>query len=165
VEYRLAKCCDPREGDEIIAFLKQDADVFSVHCADCVNMRKIPPDRRVAVCWKDIAASCHDTARTVSDALLDQLDQTDFAVLRHHRELGLDYAAVVARQMGIPRAEVFARHRKLGELGLLQRVQPRMIRYRKGIVDGKWIKHRNHTYYELTEKGIQVLDKWSREKL
>ena len=38
-----------------------------------------------------------------------------------------------------------------------ERVEPLMIRYRKNIVKGKWIKHRNHTYYELTEKGRKYL--------
>jgi len=39
-----------------------------------------------------------------------------------------------------------------------------MIRYRKGIVDGKWIKHRHHTYYALTQKGNRVLDRRAGEK-
>ena len=43
------------------------------------------------------------------------------------------------------------------EMGLLERVEPLIIQYRKGIVDNKWIKHRNHTYYGLTSKGESYL--------
>ena len=163
MKFRLAKCCSPQEGDEIVAFLKQDEDVFSVHRADCVNIRKVPPDRLVTPDWGEISEGGRGSTPQIPDSLLNQLDEVDIAVLRHHREMGVDYAAVVANHLGIDRAEVFTRHRKLRGLGLLRRVEPRMIRYRKGIADGKWIKHRNHTYYELTSKGRQALDRWGAE--
>ena len=164
MQYRLAKCCSPREGDRIIAFLKQDQEVFSVHRADCVNVRKVPAHQLVTVRWDEITVSSHEKSPSVSDTVFAKLDQIDIAVLQHHRDLGLDYGVVVARRVGIPRAEAFIRHRKLSDLGLLQRVEPRMIRYRKGIVDGKWIKHRHHTYYALTQKGNRVLDRRAGEK-
>lgn len=157
MKFRLAKCCSPQEGDDIVAFLRQDQDIFSVHRADCANIRKVPPDRLVTPNWTEISAGPNRQALEIPDSLLGQLDEVDFAVLRHHREMGVDYAAVVANHLGVDRAEIFERHRKLRDLGLLRRVEPRMIRYRKGIADGKWIKHRNHTYYELTPKGRQVL--------
>ena len=159
MEYRLAKCCTPREGDKIVGFLKQDAEVFSVHRADCINIRKVPPDRLVALNWSDIAADHGQKIPVLPRVVFEQLDATDFAILAHHRKMGVDYATVVARRTGVGREEVFARHRKLRGLGLLARVEPRMIRYRKGIVDGKWIKHRNHTYYELTTQGNLALDR------
>jgi (p)ppGpp synthase/HD superfamily hydrolase len=59
----------------------------------------------------------------------------------------------------IDRATVFKRHRKLRDLKLLARVQPKMIQYRKNIVDNKWIKHRNHTYYEITARGSKILER------
>jgi predicted transcriptional regulator len=43
-------------------------------------------------------------------------------------------------------------------LGALKRVEKLMIQYRKNIVKGKWIKHRNHTYYELTPKGERWIE-------
>jgi hypothetical protein len=159
MEYRLAKCCAPREGDEIVGFLKQDAEIFSVHRADCANIGKVPADRMVALHWADIAADREPATPELPNDVFAQLDATDFSILAHHREMGVDYAAVVARRTGIGRGEVFARHRKLRNLGLLRRVEPRMIQYRKGIVDGKWIKHRNHSYYELTELGSQALER------
>ena len=91
-----------------------------------------------------------------------QLDEIDFKVLKHHLDFGVDYAAVVAKHTHIERAVVFDRHRKLRDLNLLVRVQPKMIQYRKNVVKGKWIKHRNHTYYELTERGKIFLDSYLR---
>ena len=65
----------------------------------------------------------------------------------------MDYSIVVAEVLRVPLEEMHKRHRKLRELGGLKRVQGRVIQYRKNIVKGKWIKHRNHTYYELTSEG------------
>ena len=58
----------------------------------------------------------------------------------------------------VSKQAVFDSHKKMREMKLLKRVEPLMIQYRKGVVDNKWIKHRNHTYYELTDKGNQYLD-------
>ncbi|MFH2049803.1 MAG: DUF2250 domain-containing protein, partial [bacterium] len=74
------------------------------------------------------------------------------------REYGVDYSLVVARKLNIPKQAAFDCHKKLREMGLLERVKPLIIQYRKGIVDNKWIKHRNHTYYDLTDKGKSYLD-------
>jgi hypothetical protein len=164
MRYRLAKCCSPQEGDKIVGFLKQDDDIFSVHRADCANIKKVRADRVVVLSWHEIAQDGDRSAGTITDALYGQLDHVDFAVLMHHQMMGVDYAAVVARSVGIPRDEAFIRHKKLRDLGLLERVEPRIIRYRTGIVDGKWIKHRNHTYYDLTELGQLALDRRAGEK-
>jgi len=164
MKYRFAKCCNPQQDDEIVAFLKQDEDVFSVHRVDCPNIRKVPADRLVSLSWHDIAQDGERSTPNVSDTVFSRLDHVDFAVLFHHRMMGVDYTAVMARNVGIPREEAFIRHKKLRDLGLLERVEPRIIRYRKGIVDGKWIKHRNHTYYDLTELGNLALDRWADEK-
>lgn len=82
-----------------------------------------------------------------------ELDEVDFDILGHHLEYGIDYSLMLARMLTIPKQEAFERHKRLRELGLLKRVEPRMVQYRQGISDHKWIKHRNHTYYELTDKG------------
>jgi len=164
MKYRFAKCCSPASGDEIVAFLKQDDDFFSVHRADCPNIRKVPADRLVTLTWDEITGDRDRATLEVPGPVFAQLDQVDFAVLFHHRVMGVDYAAVMARHVGIPREEAFNRHKKLRDLGLLERVEPRIIRYRQGIVDGKWIKHRNHTYYDLTALGNLALDRWAGEK-
>ena len=71
-----------------------------------------------------------------------ELDETDYFILKHHQELGMDYSIVVAETLRIPLEEMHQRHRKLRELGGLKRVEGRIIHYRKNIVKGKWIKHR-----------------------
>ncbi len=162
MQYRLAKCCSPQEGDDLVAFVKQDADVFSVHRPDCPNIAKVDPTRLVAISWKEVNAPGTMLPQEVSPELLGRLDDVDRAILLHHQRMGCDYAAVVAKHVRVDRAVVFERHRKLRDLGLLQRIEAKMIRYRKGTVDGKWIKHRNHTYYELTELGTTVCDQAGR---
>jgi len=36
-------------------------------------------------------------------------------------------------------------------------VEQGIVQNRKGLVDNKWVKHGNHTYYEPTEKGKAYL--------
>lgn len=163
MDYRLARCCSPAPRDNIVGFLKSDEDLFSVHRADCPNLQKIAPERLVDLSWEEVSPSPGERTQPPA-SLLAQLDSIDWAILRHHQRLGVDYAAVVGNSTGVPRAEVFLRHRKLRDLGLLRRVEARIIRYRQGIVEGKWIKHRNHTYYELTSRGAQLLDDGTNEK-
>ena len=113
-------------------------------------------------------SGCRSSARGNARAEFDELDETDYFVLKHHQEFGMDYSIVVAETLQIPLDEMHRRHRKLRELGGLKRVEGRIIHYRKNIVKGKWIKHRNHTYYELTPDGktwIEAFEKLSRETL
>ena len=86
------------------------------------------------------------------------LRKVDFAGLKHHLDYGFDYSLVLAKKLNIDKQEAFNLHKKLRELGLIERVEPKIIQYRKGIVDNKWIKHRNHTYYNLTDKGTKYLE-------
>jgi predicted transcriptional regulator len=81
------------------------------------------------------------------------LDELDFRVLQHHQSMGVDYSWMVAGALNIDPDLIFERHKKLKDLKLLKRVEPVMIQYRKNIVDNKWIKHRNHTYYQITTRG------------
>jgi (p)ppGpp synthase/HD superfamily hydrolase len=155
-DFRLARCCNPKPGDEITGFLKTESGLISVHRSGCPHLRKIRPERLTSVKWDEILPE--QKSKSASESLEhEKLDDIDLAILRHHAEMGVDYAAVVAKHTRIDRATVFERHRKLRNLKLLARVQPKMIRYRKGIVRNRWIKHRNHTYYELTEKGQEFL--------
>jgi len=155
-DYRLAKCCSPDADSEIVGFLKIDSPVISVHKAGCINLAKVDADRLVSLTWEEITED-----QVKPDIALDpdfqKLDDADFKILKHHNLMGNDYAAVVAKMTQIPRATVFERHKKLRDLKLLKRVEPTMIQYRKNIVRNKWIKHRNHTYYEITQKGIEFL--------
>lgn len=156
-DYRLANCCNPQPGDSLIGFLKYDSPLISVHKQGCINLAKIEPDRLIALAWDEIVMD--KTERPISESDdFTALDKTDFDILKHHKDMGNDYAAVVAKMTGIDRKTVFDRHKKLRDLGLLKRVEPLMMQYRKGIVKGKWIKHRNHTYYELTPRGEEIID-------
>ena len=155
-DYRIARCCKPVPSDKIIGFLKPDSGLISVHKVSCGNLRSIQPERLVNLTWEEILVK-EDEPAPADDPVFSLLDETDFMILKHHAVMGVDYAAVVAKSLGIDRATVFERHKKLRDLGLLIRVQPKMIQYRKGIVKNKWIKHRNHTYYEITDKGLKFL--------
>ena len=152
-KYQLAGCCSPDKSHRIVGYFSYD-DFIKVHRADCRNLEKAERERLVDLEWSDILASDEFTPGNE----YHELEANDFAVLKHHRDFGVDYSLKVAAMLHLPKAEVFERHKKLRTLGLLIRVEPVMIRYRKGVVDNKWIKHRNHTYYELTETGRQWLE-------
>jgi hypothetical protein len=160
-DFRLALCCKPGPGDEVAGFLRLDLGVISVHRRGCPNLEAIQLDRLIKLDWSEILlpGSRKDPEY---DPVSGNLDEIDLRILQHHAEMGVDYAAAVAKHLHIDRAIVFEKHRKLWDFKLLARVQPKMIRYRKNIVDNKWIKHRNHTYYEMTEKGLQVLRQFQK---
>ncbi len=156
-DYRLALCCKPTPGDKITGFLKPDSGLISVHKRDCANLKSIEKERLINLTWNDLIKT-EPEIDTAIDPVFTELDEIDLRILRHHAEMGVDYAAVVAKCTRIDRATVFKRHKKLRDLKLLTRVQPRIIQYRKNIVDNKWIKHRNHTYYEITDRGLQIIN-------
>ncbi|MEE9555030.1 MAG: DUF2250 domain-containing protein [candidate division Zixibacteria bacterium] len=151
-DFTLAKCCSPSQDEAITGFLKPDSGIISIHVVGCENLNSIQPERLVKLEWDEILSD-QTESNLLDDPAYQSLDGTDLAILRHHAKMGVDYAAVVAKHTGIDRATVFERHKKLRDLKLLARVQPTMIQYRKGFTKNKWIKHRNHTYYELTELG------------
>jgi hypothetical protein len=155
--YSLAKCCRAKTGDHISGYYSHN-QVMIVHKSNCPNLDKVDSERIVKLDWQQIIAE--EDFRPESD--YRELDELDWRILHHHRELGVDYSHVVARTLHVPRADVFARHHKLREMKLLARVKPLIMQYRKGIVDNKWIKHRNHTYYELTRKGRNYIAYYER---
>lgn len=152
-KYSLSKCCYPKQGDEIVGYFSHD-DHIKIHRADCGNLEKTEQARLIHLEWREVLAD----RSTTPDSDYDQLDETDFAVLRHHKVNGIDYSLLVARILSIDKQEAFDRHKKLRDMKLLERVDALMVQYRKGIVDNKWIKHRNHTYYRITDKGDTYLD-------
>ena len=155
--YKLAQCCSPEAGEDIIGYFKEDGTV-AVHRSDCASVQRLRLERLLEVTWGEIHAAETPADIETADPTFDKLNEVDYLILKHHQEFGLDYSIVVAEMLGLPLEETHKRHRKLRELGGLKRVEQRMIQYRKNIVQGKWIKHRNHTYYELTPKG----DRWIR---
>lgn len=151
--YERALCCRPSPGDEIVGYFSHDG-YLKVHKKNCESLMRVEPDRLVPLRWEDILRSAPFRPGPEYDAL----DTVDFRVLAHHREYGIDYSLKTARVLNISKQEAFDRHRKLRAMKLLERVDATMVQYRKGIVDHKWIKHRNHTYYRLTDAGVALLD-------
>jgi len=147
-EFTLVNCCNPKPGDPITAYHSHD-NTIKIHRSDCPNLKSLDPDRLIEMKWDDVL----EEEDFVPDDLYLELEDNDFRILELHLRVGLDYSHKVARMLYLPKEEVFERHQKLRDLGLLERVEPTMIRYRKGVVDNKWIKHRNHTYYDLTDRG------------
>lgn len=150
--YKIAKCCNPQEDNPITGYFKEDGTI-AVHHDTCNALQGFRTERLLKVTWDEIRATeiASDTAPLAPE--FAELDETDYFILKHHQELGMDYSIVVAEALRIPLEEMHQRHRKLRDLGGLKRVEGRIIQYRKNIVKGKWIKHRNHTYYELTPEG------------
>jgi hypothetical protein len=157
--YVQAKCCSPEPDDSITGYFSYKG-VIVVHKTSCGNLKKVESKRLLTLSWNQMLAA----EDSKPDADYSQLDQIDFLILRHHHMVGLDYAWVVAGMLNLEPELVFERHRKLKGLKLLERVGKVMIQYRKNIVDQKWIKHRNHTYYRITPKGEKYLNFFVGEK-
>lgn len=155
--YNLAKCCSPGSGDPVTGYFKQDGTI-AVHRANCNSLESLSHERLLAVTWTEIEDERRNEHVEEIEPEFNELDETDYWMLKHHQELGIDYSNMVAETLGLPREEAHRRHRELRRLGALKRVEKLIVQYRKNIVKGKWIKHRNHTYYELTPLG----EKWIR---
>lgn len=159
--YKIAKCCTPEQDSPIIGYFKEDGTI-AVHDTSCSTVPGLRTERLLDVSWHEIHKSqIPDTSQEIPTEFAE-LDETDYLILKHHQELGMDYSIVVAETLRIPLEEMHQRHRKLRELRGLKRVEGRIIHYRKNIVKGKWIKHRNHTYYELTPEGKHWIDTFER---
>ncbi len=148
--YNIAKCCNPQEYNPLVGYFKENGTI-TVHHAECRALHGLRPGRFLKVSWEEIQAPQPLENRIAPE--FDELDETDYFILKHHQEMGIDYSIVVAETLRIPLEEMYQRHKKLRRIGGLKRVEARIIHYRKNIVKGKWIKHRNHTYYELTREG------------
>jgi len=157
--YKIARCCSPQPNDSITGYFSYN-NVIAVHKASCDNLKKTESERLFSLSWEDILEKKEDKP----DKDYYQLDELDFRILQHHKVMGVDYSLMVARILKIEPEQMFERHGKLKSLKLLKRVAPVMIRYRKNIVDNKWIKHRNHTYYQITHQGEKYLDFFTSQK-
>ncbi len=156
-EYALANCCNPTPAQPVVGFHSHD-DIIKLHAADCPNLKNVEQERLIELSWDDILLR----EQFKPDETYRSLEENDFRILELHLKVGLDYSHKVARLLYLDKQEVFDRHAKLRDMGLLRRVPKLMIRYRKGVVDNKWIKHRNHTYYELTDRGKACVEYFIR---
>ncbi len=153
--YKIAKCCNPQQNDPLVGYFKENG-IITVHQTECSGVQSFRAERLLKVTWQEIHAA--EIPENPIAAEFNELDETDYFILKHHQEMGMDYSIVVAETLNIPLEEMYKRHRKLREIGGLKRVEARIIHYRKNIVKGKWIKHRNHTYYEITPEGRTWLE-------
>jgi len=151
--YTYAQCCSPTIEDKIVGYYSHN-NLIKIHKNNCDSLKKVDKKRLIPLNWHDVII---ENESFIPDANYFQLDDIDFAVLKHHLTYGIDYSLVLARKININKQEAFNRHKKLLTLKLIERVEPRIVQYRKGIVNNKWIKHRNHTYYQLTTKGLDYI--------
>ncbi len=151
--YIMAKCCNPDKTDEISGYFSHDK-FLKVHRRDCQSLAKVEPERLVQLNWNDIL----NNDEYAPDDDYSDLDEIDFRILRHHLDLGIDYSLMIAKVLSIEKKTAFDKHAKLKKFRLLKRVESLMVQYRKGVIDNKWIKHRNHTYYQLTDKGKKYIE-------
>lgn len=158
-EYVLANCCQPEVDFEITGYYSHN-NVIKVHRSSCQLLAKADADRLIQLQWPDIV----EKAEFAPGSDYNDLTTDDFSALRHHLEYGIDYSLMLAKVLNISKQAAFDCHKKLQGLGLLKRVEPTMVRYRKGVVDNKWIKHRNHTYYDLTSKGRSYINFFNKSK-
>jgi hypothetical protein len=157
--YIIANCCKPVPSDRITGYYSYD-NIIKVHKSDCGNLNKAEPERLIKLSWPDILPPT-DFA---PDDDYAELDDLDFLIMAHHKHFGIDYSLAVAAILNIDDKTIFERHKKLRTLKLLERVEPVMVQYRKNIVKNKWIKHRNHTYYDLTDRGRKYLDHYLKQQ-
>jgi hypothetical protein len=151
--YKIAQCCSPQLVDAITGYYSYK-NILVVHKTTCENLKKTESKRLVSLSWMEIL----EKEKEEPDKDYCDLDEIDFRILQHHQAMGVDYSWMVASALEIDTELVFERHKKLKGLKLLKRVELVMIQYRKNIVDHKWIKHRNHTYYQITSKGEKYLN-------
>jgi hypothetical protein len=151
--YTISNCCKPDINNEILGYYSHD-NIIKIHNKNCPNLSSIEKERLINLNWDE---AIEQETEFEPDTDFQTLDITDFAILKHHLDFGIDYSLVVAKQLNISKQEAFERHKKLKELKLIERVDAAMVQYRKGIVDNKWIKHRNHTYYKISSIGENYL--------
>ena len=162
--YKLAKCCSPQVGNHVIGYFKEDGAI-AVHQSSCTSLKHLRQERLLDVTWQQIQTTATDVEPAEVDRVFGTLDKIDCLILKHHQTFGIDYSIAVSDSLGIPLEETYKQHRKLRGIGGLKRVERRIIQYRKNIVKGKWIKHRNHTYYELTPRGEKWIEMFERNGL
>ena len=162
--YTLAKCCSPQVGSRVIGYFKEDGAI-AVHRSGCNSLKHLRQERLLTVTWQEIHAAALTSEPDEADPTFGTLDEIDYLILKHHQNFGIDYSIAVSEALGIALEETYKQHRKLKAIGGLKRVEKRIIQYRKNIVKGKWMKHRNHTYYELTPRGEKWIEMFERNGL
>lgn len=87
--------------------------------------------------------------------IVEGTDALDRAILAYLKALGPDYAKLLSIRLARPLEEIRARLNRLEGSGLIERVEGRIVKYYHRRL--KAVKHRNHTYYQLTRDGEHFL--------
>ncbi|MEW6547285.1 MAG: DUF2250 domain-containing protein [Bacillota bacterium] len=82
-------------------------------------------------------------------------EELDLKILAYLKKLGPEYAKLLATRLGLSLEESRERLQRLADRGLVKRVEGRIVKYYHR--RRKSVKHRNHTYYELTREGELLL--------
>ena len=98
--YKIAKCCTPQKGDAITGYFKEDSTI-TVHHAKCSAVQGFRPERLLAIAWDEIRTTETPTDTVALPPEFAELDETDYFILKHHQELGMDYSIVVAEALRI----------------------------------------------------------------
>jgi len=86
---RFARCCNPLPGEPVVGFVTRGHGM-TVHTADCPNMRKLDPERRIEVDWGKGGGAAHpvkirvscDDRKGILAAITHLLNQFDVNVVR-----------------------------------------------------------------------------------
>lgn len=59
LKLRMAKCCNPALGDEIVGYVSVIANAATVHKKDCLKLKKLNPKRFISASFKGFTARTH----------------------------------------------------------------------------------------------------------
>ncbi len=93
----------------------------------------------------------------------DELGEIELKILKYHKVMGADYSKLVSHRFGLKLCEAMKIHKNLLEIGLLEKVNGRIVDYHTNVKRTKTVKHRNHTYYVLSRKGKLFLREYERD--
>jgi predicted transcriptional regulator len=91
------------------------------------------------------------------------LSDLELKILKYHKIMGPDYSKLISHRFHISLQEAFDIHKKLLSMGLLQKVTAPIINYHSKDKRLKSLKHRNHTYYDLSRTGKLLLREYERQ--
>ncbi len=92
-----------------------------------------------------------------------ELSELELNILKYHKIMGPDYSKLISHRFHITLQEAFDIHKRLLNIGLLEKVTAPIINYHSKDKRLKSMKHRNHTYYDLSRTGKLLLREYERD--
>jgi predicted transcriptional regulator len=95
----------------------------------------------------------------------EELRDLEIKILKYHKIAGADYSKLISHRFGLSLSDAMKIHKKLLELGFLEKVSGSIINYHTKLKNGKYkyVKHRNHTYYTLSRKGKHFIREYEKK--